>query len=73
MPFGCHFKRRNLVTERLIAYRGSAAAHEYGGMMSWQQELAGRSPLAIMWLAAVAIGAVIYFFPMAHLLETLAE
>jgi hypothetical protein len=42
-------------------------------MMSWQQELAGRSPLAIMWLAAVAIGAVIYFFPMAHLLETLAE
>jgi hypothetical protein len=42
-------------------------------MMSWLNEIAGRSRLAIIWLAVVAIGAVIYFFPIARLLESLAE
>ena len=39
--------------------------------MSWLYEIAGRSQLALMWLVAVAIGAVIYFFPIARLLESL--
>jgi hypothetical protein len=42
-------------------------------MMSWLYEIAGRSQSAFMWLAAVAIGAVIYFFPIARLFESLAE
>jgi hypothetical protein len=53
---------------------GNAAARKtLGGMMSWLYEIAGRSQLALMWLVAVAIGAVIYFFPIARLLESLAE
>jgi len=40
-------------------------------MMSWLQQIAGRSQLAVMWLAAVAIGAVIYFLPIARVLQVL--
>ena len=39
--------------------------------MRWPIEIAGRSQLALVWLAAVAIGVVIYFFPIARLLESL--
>ena len=44
-----------------------------GGMMSWLQEIAGRSQLAAVWLVAVVIGFAIYFLPAARLLENLAE
>ena len=41
--------------------------------MNWLQQIAGRSQLAVMWLAGVAIGAVIYFLPLARVLQSLAE
>jgi len=41
--------------------------------MNWLHEIAGRSRLALIWLAAAAIGAVIHFVPIARLLDSLAE
>ena len=75
MPSGCHLERKSLVTERHKRRAGVTPllAKRLGGMMIWLYEIAGRSQLALVWLAAVAIGAVIYFFPIARLLESLAE
>jgi hypothetical protein len=41
--------------------------------MNWLQDIAGRSQVALIWLAAVAIGAVIYFVPIGRLFQGLAE
>jgi hypothetical protein len=75
MPFRCHVRRKNSVAELVVGVPRLTPplAITSGGMMNWLCEIAGRSQLAIMWLATVAIGAVIYFFPIAQLLESLAE
>jgi hypothetical protein len=41
--------------------------------MNWLHDIASRSQLVLVWLAAAAIGAMIYFMPIARLLESLAE
>jgi hypothetical protein len=41
--------------------------------MNWLEEVADRAPLALVWLAAAAVGFLIYFVPMAGLLDSLAE
>jgi len=57
-----------------MAFRGNVAARgALGEMMSWLQNIADRAQLALVWLVAVAIGSVIYFFPIARLLDSLAE
>ncbi len=57
-----------------MAFRGNVAARgALGEMMRWLQNIADRAQLALVWLVAVAIGSVIYFFPIARLLDSLAE
>jgi hypothetical protein len=41
--------------------------------MNWLEEFAGQAPLALVWLAAVAIGLLVYVFPLARLLDSLTE
>jgi hypothetical protein len=41
--------------------------------MHWREEVADRAPLALVWLAAAAIGFLIYFVPIVGLLDGLAE
>jgi hypothetical protein len=36
------------------------------------KDIAGRAQIAFVWLQAVAIGTVVYFFPLARLLDSLA-
>jgi hypothetical protein len=42
-------------------------------MISWVQEIAGWAPIANAWLVTAAVGTAIYFFPIARLLDSLAE
>ena len=42
-------------------------------MTSLVQEITGRAQIAFAWLVTVAIGTAIYFFPIARLLDSLAE
>jgi hypothetical protein len=44
-----------------------------GDKMNWLEEAADRAPLALVWLAAVAVGFLIYFVPIVGLLDSLAE
>jgi hypothetical protein len=41
--------------------------------MDWLGGFAGRTPLALVWLAAVAVGFLVYVFPLARLLDSLTE
>jgi hypothetical protein len=42
-------------------------------MISWVQEIAGWAPIAYAGLVTTAVGTTIYFFPIARLLDSLAE
>jgi hypothetical protein len=42
-------------------------------MLNRLREIANRAQIAFVWLVAVAIGAMVYFFPIARLLDSLAE
>jgi len=42
-------------------------------MISWVQEIAGWAPIANAWLVTAAVGTAIYFFPIARLLDSLAD
>jgi hypothetical protein len=42
-------------------------------MISLVQEIAGWAPIAYAWLVTTAVGTTIYFFPIARLLDSLAE
>jgi hypothetical protein len=42
-------------------------------LLKWVQENAGWARIAAAWLAAVIIGIVIYFFPIARLLNSLGQ
>ena len=42
-------------------------------MISWVQEITGWTPIAYAWLLTTAVGTTIYFFPIARLLDSLAE
>ena len=42
-------------------------------MISWVQEIAGWAPIAYAWLVTAAVGTTIYFFPIARLLDSLAD
>jgi hypothetical protein len=44
-----------------------------GQMMRWLEEVADQAPLALIWLAAAAIGFLVYFVPVARLLDSLAD
>jgi hypothetical protein len=44
-----------------------------GDIMDWLEEVADRSPLVLVWLAAAAIGFLIYFVTIVGLLDTLSE
>jgi hypothetical protein len=44
-----------------------------GDKMNWLEEAADRVPLALVWLAAVAVGFLICFVPIVGLLNSLAE
>lgn len=52
---------------------GDLPAPSSGELMNWLEEVAGRVPLALVWLAAVAIGLLIYAFPIARILDSLLE
>lgn len=52
---------------------GDLPAPSSGDLMNWLDEVAGRAPLALVWLAAVAIGLLIYAFPTARILDSLLE
>jgi len=41
-------------------------------MINRLRDIAGRAQIAFVWLAAVAIGTLVYFFPIARLLDDLA-
>jgi hypothetical protein len=42
-------------------------------MIDWLRDIAGRAQIAFVRPAAVAIGTAVYFFPLARLLDSLAE
>jgi hypothetical protein len=42
-------------------------------LLKWVRENAGWAQIAVAWLVAVTIGIVIYFFPIARLLDSLGQ
>jgi hypothetical protein len=50
-----------------------AAVREGDEMLKRVRENAGWAQIVVAWLAAVAIGIVIYFFPIARLLASLGQ
>ena len=53
--------------------QGRLPAPGSGELMNWLEDCAGRAPLALVWLAAVAVGLLIYVVPLARILDSLME
>jgi hypothetical protein len=63
--------RMIILSGRLRAGRGGS--YKGAQLFKWVQENAGWARIAAAWLTAVIIGFVIYFFPLARLLNSLGQ
>jgi hypothetical protein len=66
MPSGVKRGRASSGPARSGSYKGAS-------LLKWSRKNAGWAQIAVAWLAAVAIGIVIYFFPIARLLDSLGQ
>jgi hypothetical protein len=52
---------------------GARVAYRRSKMINWVQEIAAWAPITFAWLVTAAVGTTIYFFPIARMLDSLAE
>jgi hypothetical protein len=56
-----------------FASTGARVAYRQSKMINWLQEMAGWAPITFAWLVTASVGTTIYFFPIARMLDSLAE